>query len=178
MSFCLCYETSGKAGGATPVLGLGVKPVFGVLPRRLWVSRIPKLNVCDVDYTTPQYTRRVPVALPGKCGSSGGRAVRILLWRRNSRTWRCQSSLRRILWRDGHRPSCSAGRRPEKYTAISGQNDGSRPWDDAATRPYLGHLGPSTFSAIQRTRRSACSLGDGNGRFSTSSTVFVDISAT
>ena len=137
---------AGTAIGVTPVswtvLGLGVKPMPGVFLRRLWVSHIPELNVCDVDYTTPRYTRRVPVVLPGKCESSGGRAVRILLWRRNSRTLRCQSSLRRILWRDGHRPSCSAGQRRVRYTAIPGRSDGSRPWDDAATGPYLGHPGP------------------------------------
>ena len=40
------------------VLSLGVKPMPGVFPRRLWVSRTPKLNVCDVDYTTPRYTRK------------------------------------------------------------------------------------------------------------------------
>ena len=63
------------------VLGLGIKPMFGVFPRRLWVSRIPELNVCDVDYTTPRYTRRVPVALPacrvrdiGACPRAGGQA--------------------------------------------------------------------------------------------------------
>ena len=149
---CVRVCSKGLLDGVTPVswtvLGLGVKPVFGVFPHRLWVSRTPKLNVCDVDYTTPQYTRSVPVALLVKCGSSGGREVRILLWRRNARTLRCQSSLRRILWRDGHRPSCSAGRRPEKYTAIPGRNGGSHPWDDAATRPYPGHPEPAWCEGV------------------------------